>query len=121
MSTSKFGLPTEVMRILPKEFRIEYMKTVERLMEKLAKNKNELKRKFGVKKIGIFGSYIRGEQSDKSDIDILVEFEEPIGFFKFLELEEYLEGLLGVNVDLVSKKALKPMIGKHILKEVVLV
>ena len=50
-------------------------------------------------------------------MDILVEFNEPIGFFKFLELEEYLSNIIGRKVDLVSKKALKPRIGKHILEE----
>ncbi len=87
----------------------------------LDENKKYLNRKYGVKEIGIFGSYIRGEQGKNSDIDILVEFSKPIGFFKFLELEEYLEKLLGLKVDLVSKKALKPRIGEYIMKEVVFV
>jgi len=52
-------------------------------------------------------------------VDILVEFNEPIVFFKFLELEEYLSKIIGLDVDLVSKKALKPRIGKHILEEAV--
>ncbi|WP_369684963.1 nucleotidyltransferase family protein [Candidatus Culexarchaeum yellowstonense] len=54
-----------------------------------------------------------------SDVDILVEFEEPIGFFQFLDLEEYLTKLIGIEVDLVSKGALKPIIGEKILKEVI--
>ena len=82
-------------------------------------HRQELERKFKVKELGIFGSYVRGEQKRKSDIDILVEFNEPIGLFEFIDLEEYLEKLLGVKVDLVSKKALKPRIGEHIMKEVV--
>jgi len=52
-------------------------------------------------------------------VDILVEFNKPIGFFKFIELEDYLSNILGQDVDLVSKKALKPRIGKHILEEAV--
>jgi len=88
----------------------------------LARHKEELRERFKVREIGVFGSYVRGEQKKRgSDIDILVEFEEPIGLFKFMELEEYLSNLLGAKVDLVSKKALKPRIGKHILKEVVYV
>ena len=88
-------------------------------IEKLLKeNKVLLTKQFKVKEIGIFGSVVRGEDKETSDVDILVEFEEPIGFFKFLELEEYLSDLIGRKVDLVSKKALKPRIGKHILKEV---
>lgn len=91
------------------------------IKETLTKHKDELKERFKVKEIGIFGSYVRGEQKNRSDADILVEFDEPIGFFKFLELEEYLEELLDIKVDLVSKKALKPRIGEYILKEVVFV
>jgi predicted nucleotidyltransferase len=81
-------------------------------------NKMALTKQFKVKEIGIFGSIVRGEEKETSDVDILVEFKEPIGFFKFLELEEYLGDLIGRKVDLVSKKALKPRIGKHILREV---
>ena len=58
-------------------------------------------------------------KKEKSDVDVLVEFEEPVGLFEFMDLEAYLTGLLGVKVDLVSKKALKPHIGKHILEEVI--
>jgi predicted nucleotidyltransferase len=83
--------------------------------------KPDLETKYFVKEIGLFGSVLRGEQTATSDIDILVEFSKPIGFFKFLELEEHLGTILGGKVDLVSKKALKPRIGKQILKEVVTV
>jgi predicted nucleotidyltransferase len=93
---------------------------MEEIKEILKKHKEELREKFKVKEIGIFGSYVRGEQKKRgSDIDILVDFEEPIGFFKFMDLEEYLSNLLGTKVDLISKKALKPRIGKYILKEVI--
>lgn len=85
----------------------------------LLQHKGELREKFKVKTIGVFGSYVRGEQKETSDVDVLVEFEEPVGLFEFMDLEEYLTGLLGVKVDLVSKKALKPHIGKHILEEVI--
>ena len=74
-----------------------------------------------MKSIGLFGSYARGEQKDKSDVDILVEFSKPIGFFKFMELEEYLSKRLGVKVDLVTPDALKPMIKPQIMREVVYV
>ncbi|MDH5202469.1 MAG: nucleotidyltransferase family protein [Nitrospirota bacterium] len=78
-----------------------------------------LKSQYKVKEIGVFGSCVRGGQKKKSDIDILVEFKRTPDFFEFLRLEEYLEGILGTKVDLVTKGALKPYIGKHILKEVV--
>ena len=96
-------------------------KSLDEIKEILKKHKKELKEKYGVKEIGIFGSIVRGEEKGGSDVDILVEFEKPIGFFKFLELEEYLSNLIGRKVDLVSKKALKPYIGKYILEEVVAV
>ncbi|MBO8182558.1 MAG: nucleotidyltransferase family protein [Archaeoglobus sp.] len=94
---------------------------IEEIVKVIEKHKDELKEKYGVKKIGIFGSFVRGEAKEDSDVDILVEFEKPIGFFKFLELEDYLGSLIGRKVDLVSKKALKPHIGKYILEEVVTV
>lgn len=98
------------------------MRKIEEIKEVLKEHKEELREKFKVKEIGVFGSYVRGQQKKKnSDIDILVDFEEPIGFFKFMDLEEYLSNLLGIKVDLVSKKALKPRIGEYILKEVVYV
>jgi predicted nucleotidyltransferase len=71
-----------------------------------------------VKEIGIFNSYVRGEQQDKSDLDTLVDFEETIGLFKFVALERYLSQLIGVKVDLVMKSTLKPRIGKRIMDEV---
>jgi predicted nucleotidyltransferase len=74
-----------------------------------------------VQTIGIFGSYVRGEQKKKSDLDILVEFSEPIGLFKFVELEDFLSQELNLKVDLVMKDALKPRIKDSILKEAIYV
>ena len=96
-------------------------KSIEEIKKIIQQHKKEMKEKYGVKEIGIFGSLVRGEMKEESDVDILVEFEKPIGFFKFLELEEYLSNLIGRKVDLVSKKALKPHIGKYILEEVITV
>ena|SRR3989338_4959727 len=97
------------------------MKDLKQIQSILSKRKEDLRREYNVKYIGVFGSYVRREQKKSSDIDILVEFEEPIGFFKFLEMEEHIGKLLGVKVDLVTRNALKPRIGQHILKEVVAV
>ena len=99
------------------------MTNVEEIKRTLLQHKAELKKKFKVKTIGVFGSYVRGEEKRGSDVDILVEFDEDaeIGFFKFLDLEEFLSRKLGVKVDLVTKDALKPHIGKCILQEVVMV
>ena len=86
--------------------------------KKLKEIKELILRNYSVKQIGIFGSYIRGEQDSDSDLDILVEFEKPIDIFKFVELERILSEKLNANVDLVSKKALKHFIGREILREV---
>ena len=94
-------------------------KKIDRIIMMLRENKPILEEKYKVKTLGVFGSYVRGEQKEDSDLDILVEFQEPVGLFKFMELEEFLGKNTGVKVDLVSKKALKPRIGKYILKEVI--
>lgn len=80
-----------------------------------------LKKTYHVKKMGVFGSVATGKQTKESDIDILIEFSQPVGFFKFIELENFLSKILKNKVDLVSKKALKPIIKKNVLKEVVYV
>jgi predicted nucleotidyltransferase len=92
--------------------------TINEIIELLAKRKDELREKYGVVEIGIFGSYVRGEQRKKSDIDLLIEFQRPIGMLKFIEMEDYLGEILGRKVDLVTRGALKPHIGKRILEEV---
>ncbi len=84
----------------------------------LRKHKQELKKRFKLKKIGIFGSYVKDEQGKRSDVDILVEFKEPVSLLEFVAIERHLSELIGKKVDLVMKSALKPRIGKHILKEV---
>ena len=86
----------------------------------LQRHKTELNRKYGVSEIGIFGSYVKNAQGESSDIDILVEFEKGIDLLTFVNLKNHLSDLLGTNVDLVMKKALKPGIGQHVLKEVVI-
>ena len=79
----------------------------------------EIKKKYSVSYLGIFGSYVRGEQTSESDLDILVEFDEKPGLFEYIELEDYLSDLLGVKVDLVARTGLKPNIGKRVLNEVI--
>jgi len=80
-----------------------------------------LKEKFRVKKIGIFGSYSRGEQRKTSDVDVLVEFYVAPSLLKFIAMENYLSEILGIKVDLVMKNSLKRYIGEHILNEVIYV
>ena len=95
------------------------MKKIEQIKSALRRHKSEIRGKYKVKEIGVFGSYVRGEQKKGSDVDILVEFSKIPGLFKYMELEGYLSRIIGAKVDLVHKSALKPLIGKHILSEVV--
>ena len=95
------------------------MTTVEQIKDTLKEHREELKERFKVVEIGIFGSYVRKEQKRKSDVDILVDFYETIDLFTFVELENYLGEILGVKVDLVMKDALKPRLKERILNEAV--
>lgn len=92
---------------------------IREIKQKLKESEPILRKTFLVKRIGVFGSYSRGEQNIKSDIDILVEFIKEPSLFKFMDLEDYLKKLLGIKVDLVMRDSLKPYIGKHILDEVI--
>jgi uncharacterized protein len=78
----------------------------------------DLRKHYAVRQIGIFGSFVRGEQQEGSDVDVLVDFSRPVGFVTFIKLENRLEEILGRKVDLVTRKALKPHIGRRILDEV---
>ncbi|MEQ8684411.1 MAG: nucleotidyltransferase family protein [Imperialibacter sp.] len=84
---------------------------------KLQSLKPLLSDKFHVSKIGYFGSYATGGQSDKSDLDLLVEFSQPIGW-EFFALEKFLEQEFGLNIDLVTQEALKERIKRPILDQV---
>jgi len=89
------------------------------IKEKLEKSKPYLNKNFHVKEIGIFGSYVQGVLDRYSDIDILVEFEDGHrDFFNYMRLKYYLENIFRRKVDLVMKKAIKPMLKKRILSEV---
>jgi len=97
------------------------MRKLQDIEAKLKENKDLLSERFNVKEIGIFGSFVRGEQKETSDLDILVEFEGGVSLFEIVRLERFLSEILGEKVDLVMKNSLKPRIGKHILREVVYV
>ena len=88
------------------------------VIEIIKSNKTEIESRYGVQRLGLFGSFVKGKQSRKSDVDILVAFKRDIDLFEFLELREFLERKLGTKVDLVMTTALKPTIGKRILAEV---
>ena len=87
-------------------------------IETIKKHKADIKKRYGVKKIGIFGSYVRGEQTETSDVDLLVEFDEPT-FDNFMDLLFFLEELFGKDVDLITTSGMSPYIRPNIEKEVV--
>lgn len=90
------------------------------ILNQLKELKPILKKEYGVKEIGVFGSFADGTQTDDSDIDLLVELERPIGW-KFFGLEIFLEKTLGRKIDLVTKNALKDQLRDEILSSVVTV
>jgi len=95
-------------------------KGIEEVKEIINRHKHELEEKYKVKNVGIFGSYVRGEQSEASDIDVLVEFREPVGFL-FIHLGDFLEQILQSRVDLITSEAIKPNRQKYIMEELIYV
>ncbi|MGO9014729.1 MAG: nucleotidyltransferase family protein [Dissulfurispiraceae bacterium] len=97
------------------------VKSVEQVKAILKEHKAEVVQKYRVSEIGIFGSFVRGEQKRRSDIDILVEFEQRNipGLLKLSEMERYLQRLLKKKVDIVIKSGIRPELKQGILKEVV--
>ncbi len=93
------------------------MRQVTDIETKLQKLKPVLSDRFHVSKIGYFGSYATGRQTDKSDLDLLVEFSRPIGW-EFFTLEKFLEQEFGLRIDLITKDALKERIKRPILSQV---
>jgi predicted nucleotidyltransferase len=91
------------------------------ILQQLREYIPQIKEQYQIQNIGVFGSYVRGEERENSDIDILVEFSPDISFglITFCKLENQLSDKLGKKVDLVTKDGLKSRIGENILKEVV--
>jgi predicted nucleotidyltransferase len=99
------------------------MRTIAEIEKILKAQKPCLAAEYGITEIGIFGSYVRGEQRLDSDLDVLIELQRPprISLIGLVELEAYLSELLGVKVDIAIRQNLKPRVGKHILADVVMV
>jgi predicted nucleotidyltransferase len=90
------------------------------VIEILKKHEDVIKEKYNVTKIGVFGSFARGEGKEGSDVDVLVEFREGYKTFdNYMELKFFLEDIFSRNVDLVTIKALKPQLKEDILQEVI--
>ena len=92
------------------------MKSFEQIKKIIQQHRQELEEKFKVKKIAIFGSYVRGDQTKESDIDIMVEFSQPVGFL-FIHLADFLEEILETKIDLLTPDAIKPNRRKYIMED----
>ncbi len=97
------------------------MKTMHEIETILKRHMPFLKEQFSVKKMGIFGSLARGEKKETDYVGILVQFSKPISSIKYMNLENYLSRLLGIEVDLVLKMGLRYQRAQEVLKEVVFV
>jgi hypothetical protein len=97
-----------------------HQKSLTEIKQILRQQKPYLAEKYGVTELGVFGSYVRGEQRPDSDIDILIELTDPprISLLGLVDLQNYLSDIFGVDVDVAIKKNLKKRIGRRILQEV---
>ncbi len=91
--------------------------TTEELRARLAAALPALRAEHPIRSIGVFGSWARGEQTAKSDVDLLIEFDEPVGFFEFFDIQEKLEKMLGVRVDLVTPRGLRPQLVERVMRD----
>jgi len=94
-------------------------RSLDEILQILKQDMPEITVRYKVKSMGVFGSYVRGEAKKSSDLDILVEFDQAPSLLEFIRIEDDLSERLGIKVDLVMKKALKPRIGQRILGEVI--
>ena len=92
--------------------------TREEILRLLSERRPELER-LGVRSLALFGSAARGQLRQGSDVDLLVEFDRPVGLFEFIDLKNYLENLLGRRVDLGTPHSLKPRLRESVLRETV--
>jgi predicted nucleotidyltransferase len=104
----------------PVESRAIAVRKLDDVMAELRRLQPELRRRYPIRQMGVFGSYVHGKQRADSDLDILVELGDGIGLMEFVGLKQELSDAFGLEVDLVSRDALKPRIGQRILAEVVM-
>lgn len=96
------------------------MKTLDEIVGQLRRMQPDLRRRYRIREMGVFGSYVRGEQTEGSDLDILAGLGEGIGLMELAGLQQDLSDALGVRVDLIMKESLKRRIGRRILSEAVM-
>ena len=97
------------------------MKKLNEIKAILSQDKPLIQKRYHITELGIFGSYVRGEQKEDSDVDVLIDYTEAPSLLELLDLEYYLSDLLRIKVDVVTKKGLKYRYRKRILAEVVYV
>lgn len=95
------------------------MKTLGEIKKILAEHREELKKKYRVIEIGIFGSYVKGVQKETSDVDVLVDFEKPVSLLHIVSLENHLSDILEIKVDVVPKKNIREELKDSIIKEAI--
>lgn len=97
------------------------MRNLKEIQDILRENFHDFRQRFGVRSLSIFGSYVRNEQTEKSDVDILVEYDSPISLFELMDTELYLGDLLSTKVDLILKRSIRHEIRENVLREAVAV
>ncbi len=95
------------------------MKTLEQTIDILEKHKEDLKKRYKIRGLSIFGSYTRGEQKKGSDLDLIADFEEPVSLLELVSAEIYLSKILKRKVDLIPREDIRPELKESILREAV--
>ncbi|WP_238361119.1 nucleotidyltransferase family protein [Iningainema tapete] len=103
------------------EVKLFKMKTLEEIKQILRQSKPLLEEHYRITQLGIFGSYARGEQTEESDVDLLIDYDQAPTLFKLIELRDYLSSAIGMKVDVVTQNGLKPRILNRVLSEIVYV
>jgi uncharacterized protein len=106
------------MRLLKKISYFVIMLTLQAILQTLRTHMPELQKKYPVSKLGVFGSYARGEANEHSDIDIAVEIDGPMGL-SFIEMADEIEDLFGIKTDVVPKRSIKPEYLQYVEKDIV--
>ncbi len=109
------------LKYLDFQYSLWQMKQNTEIIRQIRGMMGELREKYHVRKIGIFGSYSQERQTEKSDLDLVVEFERPIGMMAFVHLRDDISKRLGLRVDLVTPEGLHPLIHDAVMREVVYV
>ena len=106
---------------LKDQYSFRTMRDTSAILDQLRVMRHELQERYHIRSIGIFGSYSRHHQTEHSDLDIVVEFDQPIGMMAFVHLKNLISERLNVSVDLVTPDGLHPLIRDQVMHEVVYV